>query len=259
MDFIRISSKENAIIKEIALLQKSSSKRKEEALFVLEGLRLCQDAAQNNYSVKTLVVSDTAAEKYAESIAEICRVAAEKYIIPDSLFQKIADTVSPQGVLCVCDLPKATKYSVSASGKYIALENLQDPSNLGAISRTAEALGISGLIVQGGADPFSPKSLRASMGALLRIPVIQTNDMFEVFKSASIKSYASVVHETAESVCTQTFKGGCAVIIGNEANGLTNETILKATKSITIPMSGCAESLNAAVAASILMWEMTKC
>ena len=188
MDFTRITSRENAIIKHILQLNQSSSKRKEEGVFVLEGLRLCLDAIQNGCSINTLVVSDFAFNKYAKDIKELYENSVEKYLIPDSLFQKISDTVTPQGILCVCDLPKADFSNLNSNHKYIALENLQDPSNLGAISRTAEALGINGIIMQGGCDPYSPKSLRASMGALLRIPVYQTNNMFEVFKSVSITS-----------------------------------------------------------------------
>ena len=99
------------------------------------------------------------------------------YVVSDDVFKKISDTTSPQGIIALAKMPpKNTK--IENNGRYIALENIQDPSNLGAISRTAEAFGVDGLILQDGCDPFSSKSVRASMGALLRIPIIETDDMF---------------------------------------------------------------------------------
>jgi TrmH family RNA methyltransferase len=138
------------------------------------------------------------------------------------------------------------------------LENLQDPSNLGAISRTAEAFGLDGIFLKGGCDPYSPKSLRASMGALLRIPVYQTHDLFKEFDKAGLVSYAAVIDKDAQKLGTVSFAPGSVVIIGNEANGIAKETIARCDNRITIPMDGKAESLNAAIAASIIMWEMCK-
>lgn len=253
--FINISSKDNEIIKYVTSLQKSSKRRREEGVFVLEGLRLCYDAIQNGIVPKLLIISASAQEKYSDYLSDFNSTVC--YVIPDSLFSKISDTVTPQGLLCVCEIPTNNNKPLS-NGKYVALENLQDPSNLGAISRTAEALGISGIVIQGGCDPYSPKSLRASMGALLRIPIYQTEDMFDLFSKCGVKTYAAVVGIEAEKLGDVKFEEGSAVLIGNEANGLSNEAIKKCDTKITIPMSGNAESLNAAVAASIIMWEICK-
>ena len=155
-------------------------------------------------------------------------------------------------------VPKSGCFNINKSGKYIALDNLQDPSNLGAISRTAEAFGIDGLIVQNGCDPYSSKSLRASMGALLRIPVIETDDMFALFANHGLRSYASIVSADAVKINDISFEDGSVVIVGNEANGVSDNTLVNADQTFTIPMSGKAESLNAAVAASIIIWEMCK-
>ena len=254
-NFVKISSKENEIIKHISGLQKSTKKRKDEGVFVLEGLRLCMDAVQNGYSPKTVIVSVSAMEKYANDIALFN--AEQSFLVPDSLFVKISDTVSPQGILCIYKMPQYDNF-LDSTGKYIALENLQDPSNLGAISRTAEALGMSGIILQGGCDPYSSKSLRASMGALLRIPVYQTENMFDLFNKYGLKTFAAVVNGESVKLGEIPFSQGCVALIGNEANGLTAETINASDVLLNIPMSGKAESLNAAVAASIIMWEMCK-
>ena len=145
------------------------------------------------------------------------------------------------------------------NGKYVALENINDPANLGAISRTAEALGADGLILSSGScDPYSPKALRASMGTLLRMPIFVFGDFAAEMKSCGLKFYACVPSAADESISNVKFLPGCAVMIGNEANGLTEETKAAAHKKITVPMRGRAESLNAAAAAAIAVWEMMK-
>ncbi|MBQ1186998.1 MAG: RNA methyltransferase [Clostridia bacterium] len=254
---LKITSKENGNIKEISNLQKSSKFRKEQGVFVLEGVRLCEDALDNGFEPVKVFFSTSATEKYNYLLNKF--LSYDIFEISDSLFNKISDTVSPQGVLCVFKIPELSNDSIKKSGKYIALENLQDPSNLGAISRTAEAFGIDGLILCGCCDPYSSKSLRASMGALLRIPLYFTDDMFELFEKYNVKSFASVVTSDAESISNMDFGEGCAVIIGNEGNGISEITKEKSDYLFTIPMSGKAESLNAAVAASIIIWEMCKC
>jgi len=258
-DFLRITSKDNPIIKEISSLQKSAKGRKDAGLFVLEGLRLCLDAALNEYKPEVIIVTENAYDRYQKEIESNFSGALKKYLMPDSLFSKISDTVSPQGILCLFKIPEFDGSVIKKDGRYIALENIQDPSNLGAVSRTAEALGIDGMIVCGGCDIYSPKSLRASMGALLRIPVIVTEDPFELIDRYDFATYAAVVSDADLTVGSFDFSKGSVVFIGNEANGLTNNIIDKCSKKITIPMAGKAESLNAGVAASIIMWEMCKC
>ncbi len=258
-DFLKVSSKENHIIKKISSLQKSSKERKNTGLFVLEGLRLCADACINGFVPETVIVSENAFSKYHTDISKYFSTSSQKIILTDSLFSKISDTVSPQGILCLFKIPHFDCNSLVRNGKYIALENLQDPSNLGAISRTAEALGIDGLIVCGGCDPYSSKSLRASMGALLRLPIFETQNVFDLIDGNGYKTYAAVVSDATDYVGNIKFEKGTVAFIGNEANGLTDTTIAKCDYKITIPMNGRAESLNAGVAASIIMWEMSKC
>jgi TrmH family RNA methyltransferase len=182
----------------------------------------------------------------------------ECFRIPDGLFKKISDTTSPQGVIALCKMP-AKNTVIDPCGRYVALENINDPSNLGAVSRTAEALGVSGIILSAnGCDPYSPKSLRASMGTLLRMPIIIMNDFVECIKNSGLKSYACVVDSNAKSITDVDFCDGSVVMIGNEANGLTTEAKAVASEKITIKMTGKAESLNAATAAAISIWEMMK-
>lgn len=254
-----ITSRENPLIKLVAALQVSSEKRRRNGLFVLEGLRICKDACDNGIKFDKLIVSDAAAEKYAADTEKFSLISDECYKIPDSLFKKISDTKTPQGIIAVAKMPVTGSCGIDKNGKYIALENVADPSNLGAVSRTAEALGVNGIILSSdGCDPYSPKALRASMGTLLRVPVFVTESFAETLKSTGLKRYACVVDKTAESIKEQSFGNGSVVMIGNEANGLTDSAKQSADVLVTIPMTGRAESLNAAAAAAIAMWEMMK-
>lgn len=254
-----ITSRENSLIKLTSSLQSSANARKENGLFVLEGLRIAKDAMDNGIWFDKLIISDTAFSKYQSEVEDFSEKSTECFKIPDSLFKKISDTTSPQGIIAIAELPKKKEGSIEKKGRYIALENLADPSNLGAVSRTAEALGVSGIILsRGGCDPYSPKSLRASMGTLLRMPIIIFDDFSREISESGLKTFACVVDKDALPITNTEICDGCVFVIGNEANGLTDETKSIADLLITIPMKGRAESLNAAVAASIAMWEMMK-
>lgn len=260
MNFEYISSKENKLIKSVRKLMSSARERKEQGVFVLEGLRLCADAAQNGFTIETTVVSDAMEE--SERLNEVYETSKTLVKVPHSLFKTLCDTVNPQGVLCVVKSRSVGDLEVITDGKYIALENTADPANLGAIARTAEAFGVSGIIVSSeSCDPFSPKSQRAAMGALLRIPVFVSHNILgdiEKLKHKGFKIFASVVKDADCAVTDADFSGNCVVLVGNEANGLTEEAIAVSDSKVTIPMNGRAESLNAAAAAAVLMWEMVR-
>lgn len=261
VDFSFISSKDNKLIKSVRKLMASSRERKATGTFVLEGLRLCADAALNGYAIETLIVSESVSD--SERLDAITHVAKQCVKVPNSLFGFMCDTVSPQGVMCVVKIPETVSSVCNISkGKYIVLENTADPANLGTIARTAEALGLSGLIISSkGCDPFSPKAQRAGMGALLRLPVFLTNDLLAELSELKDKGFLTLASVVSDADCDVTkvdYPENCAVLIGNEANGLTPEAISACDKKVTITMRGRAESLNAAAAASIIMWEMVR-
>ncbi len=252
-----ISSKDNPIIKDIVKLQSSARYRKETGLFAVEGLRVCDDCVDNSVEIKTLVISEEFYEKQVESLKKYILASEETVIVKKHLFEKIADTKNPQGILLVGKIPTRKAEELNKTGRYIALENISDPSNLGAISRTAEAIGIDGIILSsGGCDPYSPKVLRASMGTVLRMDIIVAEDFVSLLKNSGLKLFGCVVNG-GKDIRTVEFGGGSIVIIGNEANGLTEE-IKAIANGVTIPMSGSAESLNAAAAAAIAMWELVR-
>lgn len=253
-----VTSKDNSLIKLVCALQSSAKVRKEHNLFVLEGLRICDDASVCGIRFDKLIVSETAQNKYSCAVEKFCCNAAECYQIPDSLFKKISDTSTPQGIIALAKKPEQ-QCKINKNGRYVALENINDPSNLGAVSRTAEALGVDGIILSADScDPYSPKSLRASMGTILRMPLFIFEDFARGIKQSGLKAFACVVDESAISITEVEFCDGCIVMIGNEANGLSESAKAVANSLITIPMSGKAESLNASVAAAISVWEMMK-
>jgi len=233
-------------------LRESSRARREQGLFFLEGWRLCTDALESRYVPEALFVTEAAEQKYP--------VAHENMtLISEPVAQKLADTQSPQGVFGVFRQAQPVGFNREATAPpQVALENLQDPANLGAIARTAEALGISGLVVSGGCDVYHPKALRASMGALLRLNVTQTEDLPAWLRESKLPCYAAVPNDQATPLPLCDFSGGAVVAIGNEGNGLSEEALAACTQRLTIPMRGKSESLNAAAAAAIMMWEMCK-
>lgn len=256
--FDRITSRDNYLVKLVIKLMSSSKERREKRLFVIEGLRLCEDACDNGIRFEKFVVSETAFTKYADSIEKFAENSDNCCIVTDSLFEKMSDTGTPQGIMAVSEIPENSR-SVEVNGRYIAFENLADPSNLGAAARTAEAFGMSGIILSDGScDPYSPKSLRASMGALLRMPLIFVKNFPEFVKECSLKTYACVLRNPDVKLDSLKFSDGSVAIIGNEANGLTEETINNSDVRVTVNMSGNIESLNASVAAAVVMWEMQK-
>ena len=185
-------------------------------------------------------------------------------MISTEIASKLSNTEHPQGIFCVCDM--LDKYKALAkienTGKFLILENISDPSNIGAIARTAEALGIDGMIIsEGCCDIYNPKALRASMGALFRMPIMICPDIIKKvieLNKLGILTLAAVPSDKAQLITSLDLKSGCAVAIGNEGNGLTEEMKEACQKQVTIPMRGRAESLNAAMAAGIIMWEMMR-
>ena len=176
----------------------------------------------------------------------------------------MAETEHTQGVFAVCRMPvqKSWDEILQEKGKYAVLHQLQDPGNAGMILRTADALGVNAVIFCGSCDVYSPKVVRATMGSLFRVPIAvitEAEEVFHALKARGIESWAAVVQGQAELAGECRFGiGSCAVWIGNEGNGLPDAVASRCEHRITIPMHGTIESLNAAMAAGILMWEMTK-
>lgn len=255
-----ITSKDNARIKRVVSIVSSAKKRRESGLFVLEGTRLCGEALREDISVCEMFYTASVLESHLDLIKKLEKRAEFSDEVSEAVFSKLSDTCSPQGILLTVSFKSQIK--PLDTGRFIAFERVSDPSNLGAAARTAEALGFSGIILsKNGVDPFSPKSLRASMGALLRLPVIYSEDFLktlEEYKKKGFKISGTVVDSDVMHINKTEFTDNEVAVIGNEANGMTDEAKKVCDRLITIPMAGKAESLNAAAAAAIVMWEMCR-
>lgn len=256
---VDISSVSNQRVKSAVKLRDNARERRETGLFFLEGLRLCRDAVRNGISAKTVFYTEQFESEHNEAYLEITATANEKFSVSNEVMKKLSDTVNPQGIIILCEIPQFSKEL--QNGLYIGLENSADPSNLGAIARSAEAFGAKGILVSAtSCDPYSPKSLRAGMGALLRLPIIVCKNFLsemQALKSSGITLYASVVDKNAKDIREVVPEKTSVLLIGNEASGLTSE-LIEISERVTIPMAGRGESLNAAAAATVLIWELSR-
>ena len=256
-----ITSKDNPVIKLYQKLSKSKKERTEYGLFVLEGLRITEDALRENSLLSHIILTENACNKYGESIFQADLRDTRTIVISNELGNKISSTGTTQGVFAICHVPPARIPVFEENSRYIVLYGLQDPGNAGMIIRTADALGIDGIILSNTCDLYSPKTIRSTMGSVFRTNIFIENDtqkLFELLESNGVTSYASVIDKDAEKVTETQFSGKCAVFVGNEGNGLPTEISQRCSKRITIEMKGSINSLNAGMAGGILMWEMKR-
>lgn len=258
-----ITSRENRLVKEYRHLLTEGKYRRETARFVLEGARLCGDAVLSGISVETVLYTARAKRLYT-TVFDALAAVSPCFEITDELCDYLGDTASPQGLFCICRMPQTvyTLDTLSPIGNYAALETVQDPANLGAMIRTAEALGLDGLLLSDGCcDAYNPKVLRASMGGVFRLPLYAAGDLpctLNELGNRGFTTVACVVDRTALPIQSAPLQNGSICVIGNEGNGLSPQAIAACTVSATIPMVGRAESLNASMAAGIVFWEMMR-
>jgi TrmH family RNA methyltransferase len=257
-----IKSRSNERIKLLSSLLAGKKARKKTGLFVLEGARLCADAA-DTLPIQEAYLTEKALDKYEPQAKKILAKASLAYIIDEEISSRISDTSASQGVFCVCKQSDVVKgpERPDPKGNYLALENIQDPANLGAVARTAEALGLDGLILDGGCDIFNPKALRAAMGSSLRIPITNTDDLEALLFEARAWGMLTVgLTPSGDPTALKKLRaeGGNICLVGNEGQGLSPAVLEACELRAAIPMKGRAESLNAAAAAAIIMWELVR-
>lgn len=259
-----VTSRDNAAVKRARRLLSDSHARRETGLFVLEGARLCAEVSTADVTVLEAFISPDAARRYPKQVEAVKAVAETVYEISNALAAQIGDTQNPQGLFCVCRrMPdKLSGGMLPLDGRYLALEAVRDPGNMGTILRTAEAFDLSGVLLSSDCVALdNPKVLRGSMGGALRLPTGQVEDMAESIRLLRLQGfsvYACVADSEATPLTDVPLGDGCICVIGNEANGLSEEVQNACTARVTIPMRGRAESLNAAVAACLTMWELQK-
>ncbi len=259
---LKLTSKDNVNIKNAVKLKNGAKFRRRSGLFIAEGLRICRDAVLSGAEIESTFVTEDALTKHRQIIEEICEKSSNSFIVTDEIFRLLSDTQSPQGVLCVIKtLDKVTEFdTIKNGGKFLALENIQDPNNLGTVLRTAEAFGVDGVILtEDCCDIYNPKVVRGSMGAVFRLPFVTVDGIPSFLaENPGLESFAAVVDGSAEKLDKISFPQSCVAVIGNEGSGLRDSTVSACSHRLTIPMRGRAESLNASAAASIIIWEMIK-
>lgn len=264
-----IASKENPKIKLWNKLSQSKKARAQEGLFVLEGARLCAEAINQwkngNLDIYAAFAAEDALEKYSDYISGDLFYDNDQrnfYVVSDEVSRKMSETKNSQGIyiiayyenrmLCENDLDK--------NGRYIVLDNLQDPGNVGTILRTADAVGVSGVIMCNNCcELYNPKTIRSAMGSVFRLKIYHEKNLqnvADILRNSFVKTYAAVIDKDAVSLTDVNFENGSAVVIGNEGNGLSSEDSSCCDEKITIKMHGNINSLNAAMAGGIILWEM---
>lgn len=243
----RITSRRNPLLQQVKKLLSSKKAREELGLFAADGTKLLKEAVTYFPGLDTVILSDGVEAEVPETV-RIIRV-------PGDVMESVSPMQSPQGALFLCRLPERKAF-VPAPGMLL-LDGIQDPGNLGTILRTADALDIPVALLEGCADPWSHKVVRSSMGAVFRTEVIQTN--WETVKTACAEAGISIgvtaLSDRAKDL-RQARLETMAVVIGSEGQGVRQEILDAADTQLIIPMNPHCESLNAAVAATIVMWQM---
>ena len=259
-----VTSKDNQWVKEWRRLNDSAKYRRETGLFAIEGARLCGDAVRSHVELKAVLYTASALAVYGNVVEALLASADTAVEISPELSRHMSDTINPQGVFCIAKMLDNSLIidKINIIGTYSALEDIQDPGNMGTVIRTAEALGMDGILLSDGCcDIYNPKVLRASMGGVFRMPLMRVGDMAQAvvaLQEKGLTAFACVVDADATPITEAGMGKGSVALIGNEGNGLRAETVAACKHRVTIPMTGRAESLNASMAAGIILWEMCR-
>lgn len=255
-----IESSANGKYKKIRKWMKQARARRQDGVFVVEGWKMVKEALERGL-VLQLYCSEREQSRCMQMLGDSWYKNTAIELMSDTLFSNLSDTITPQGILGVVRMPHYERESIigKPDAKLLFLEDIQDPGNLGTMIRTAEGAGMSGVVLSGGcADPFNPKVVRSTMGALFRIPLYTCGDMAEemrLLQSRGFRFYAAHLQGTREFT-KESYEGLTGILIGNEAGGLSAGVADQADVKVKIPMEGELESLNAAVSAALLMYEV---
>ena len=252
-----ITSKDNEIVKHIKKL-KEKKYREEYNEFIVEGIKMLKEAIDEKMNIKQIVISENCKGLIPNSIMNEIQKLNYVYV-SEKIFNTITDVVSPQGIMAILEKPANSENQIDySSSNFLLLDNVQDPGNMGTILRTVDSLNLKQIIVsKGSSDVYNLKVVRSTMGAIFRVKVIESENLVTTIKELKkhgIKVYATDL-STDKSIYDVNYEKS-AIVIGNEANGVSKEVLKEATEKIKIPMIGKTESLNAAVATSIIMYEV---
>lgn len=255
-----ITSYSNKLIKEIRKLNKKKYRNKKK-LFFIEGIRIIEDSFKSNCDIQYIIYSNKLynTSRGRELINKIKESNIECYEVENNLIKEISDTENPQGIIAVLKMKENSLQELKEENNFIVfLDRIQDPGNMGTIIRSADALGVDGIIINKGCvDIYNPKVLRATMGSVFNIPIIYSEDGTKTlleFKNKGTNIFVTSL-DSAEYCYDTDFEKDNILVIGNEGNGVSQEILDLSDKNIKIPIKGKAESLNAAIASSIIMYE----
>ena len=242
-----ITSRKNPLLQQTKKLLTSRKEREKTGLFVADGTKLLEEAVKHYDGLHTVILSEGVEAKIPEGVRVVC--------VPEDVMASVSPMEAPQGALFLCRLPEKT--AVAPVPGMLLLDGIQDPGNVGTILRTADALDIPVVLLEGCADPYSHKVVRASMGAVLRTPVVQSTwaEVQAACKKAGIPVAVTALSDRAKDI-RQAKLCDMAVVIGSEGRGVRSEILESADQELIIPMNPRCESLNAGIAAAICMWQM---
>ena len=243
----RITSRKNPLLQQVKKLLSSKKNREEAGLFAADGTKLLAEAVKYFPGLDTVILSDGVEAEIPETVRLIR--------VPGDVMESISPMASPQGALFLCRLPEKKQFTPTPG--MLLLDGIQDPGNLGTILRTADALDIPVVLLEGCADPYSHKVVRSSMGAVFRTEVVQAKweEVKAACTAANIPIGVTALSDRAKDLRQWDLKQ-MAVVIGSEGQGVRREILDSADAELIIPMNPHCESLNAAVAATIVMWQM---
>lgn len=251
MKMERITSRQNPLVARLRKLGNDKKTRRQERAFLCEGHKLVEEAIRWNAGVETLVVAEGV--EPPAGLPEAVRLVE----VPTDVLKSMSTVDTPQGMLAVCRTPDLTPPEGLTPGRYLVLDGVQDPGNVGTVWRTADAFGADGLILLPGcAEPFSPKTVRSTMGACFRLPVWETGleALTALLAGADLPLYATALREDTADLRSADLSRA-AVVIGSEGRGVSQAVLDACALTLKIPMRDRCESLNAAVAASVVLWE----
>ena len=258
---ITIESRQNSALRHLARLGRERKYRRSTEEMLCEGEKMLEEALRSGAQPGVLLVRERAKDSLPDGLLDrAAQAGAALYCAPDALFELASDVETPQNVIFSCKQPRWTADALDGKAQVLLLDGLQDPGNLGTILRTAEAFALGAVVLcEGCADPFAPKVVRSTMGAVFRLPCVRLplKEAIAQLHEQGLPVYATALH--ADSVpLSEVSLNRAAVIIGSEGRGVTPQAIEMSDQRIIIPMHGRAESLNAGVAAAIVIYEMTK-
>ncbi|MBK5288498.1 MAG: RNA methyltransferase [Acidimicrobiia bacterium] len=241
-------------------LLRDPAARREANAFVLEGPRIVADALIRGVELESVFLGPGAREAFAPLVTRLDTAQIPIRDLKEGVLEKIGSTRTPQPVLAVARMPVPATVTNLRPGLVLVGAAISDPGNLGTMLRAAEAAGATGVVVAGGVDPWNPKVVRGSAGAVLGVPIVGVEDLHAALESLRGRGWRAVgADASADTVYTDAdLRGSCALVLGSEAHGLDAELTASLDALVQIPMAGEIESLNVAVAASILMFEAAR-